>query len=251
MEQPRTRPRPPQRRPHHIAAQGVTAETTTVYRGAGRPVAPVLLALRRLPNPRLTGLGGGLFASLTMVALALLDKLLFGGSPVVYGVLFLPVSLVTALWVRSADLVTAPISVPIAFACGLVPIAGGSDGFGSRLMAIVTALAVHAGWLYGGTLIAGLVASVRKVRQMGRQQAVRRAQAAGAGRAPQVVQVAQVARVAGAGGPGSAGSRQRAGAPGAPGAPGATGVPGVPGVPGVRGAGRPPGVVRRQRPRSE
>ncbi|MEU8889796.1 DUF6542 domain-containing protein [Streptomyces sp. NPDC048442] len=158
----------------------MTAETATVYRGAGRsarPVAPVVLALRRLPNPRLTGLGGGLFASLTMLALAFLDLLLFDGSPVVYGVLFLPVSLVTALWVRPADLVTAPISVPIAFACGLLPIAGGSDGFGSRLMAVVTALAVHAGWLYGGTLIAGLIASVRKIRQMGRRQAAQRAAA--------------------------------------------------------------------------
>ncbi|MGW7412248.1 DUF6542 domain-containing protein [Streptomyces sp. NPDC054863] len=181
MEQPRTRPRPPQRRPHHIAARGITAETktetATVYRGAGRPVAPVVLALRRLPNPRLTGLGGGLFASLTMVVLAFLDRLLFDGSPVVYGVLFLPVSLVTALWVRPADLVTAPISVPIAFACGLLPLAGGSDGIGSRLMAVVTALAVHAGWLYGGTLIAGLVASVRKIRQMGRRQAAQPAAA--------------------------------------------------------------------------
>ncbi len=33
-------------------------------------------------------------------------------------------------------------------------------------MGLVTALAVHAGWLYGGTLIAGLIASVRKVRLM-------------------------------------------------------------------------------------
>lgn len=183
MEQPRTRPRPPQRRPHHVAARGITAETATVYRGAGRPtrpVAPVVLALRRLPNPRLTGLGGGLFAVATMVVLGVLDRLLLGGSPVVYGVLFLPVSLVTALWVRPADLVTAPISVPIAFACGLLPVAGGGDGIGSGLMAVVTALAVHAGWLYGGTLIAGLVASVRKIRQLGR----RRAAAAAASGAP-------------------------------------------------------------------
>ncbi|MFF0741357.1 DUF6542 domain-containing protein [Streptomyces sp. NPDC004111] len=133
-------------------------------------MAPVVLALRRLPNPRLTGLGSGLFAAVTMFLLACLDQLLFDGSPVVYGVLFLPVSLLTALWVRPADLVTAPISVPIAFACGLLPIAGGSDGIGSRFMAVVTALAVQAGWLYGGTLIAGLIASVRKIRQMGRKR---------------------------------------------------------------------------------
>ncbi|MCX5204466.1 hypothetical protein OG897_23800 [Streptomyces sp. NBC_00237] len=189
MEQPRTRPRPPQRRPQHVAAQGVTAETSAVYRSSGgsgrpaRPVAPVVLALRRLPNPRLTGLGGGLFAVVAMVVVGCLVQTLFDGAPVVYGVLFLPVSLLTAVWVRPADLVTAPISVPIAFACGLVPIAGGSDGFGSRLMAVVTALAVHAGWLYGGTLVAGLVASVRKVRQMGRRQAERAASAAARGAA--------------------------------------------------------------------
>lgn len=127
---------------------------------------PALLALRRLPNPRLTGIGAGLFAAAVMFALACLDWLLFDGSSILYGVLFLPVSALTALWVRPADLVTAPISVPIAFAVGVIPIAGGTGGFGGQTMAVVTALAVHAGWLYGGTLIAGLIATVRKVRLM-------------------------------------------------------------------------------------
>lgn len=136
----------------------------------GRPVPPVVLALRRLPQPRLTGLGAGLFASAVMLTLGFLDRLLLDGSPVVYGLLFLPVSALTALWVRTADLVTAPIGVPIAFAVGVVPIAGGTGGFGGQAMAVVTALAVHAGWLYGGTLVAGLIASVRKVREMGRRQ---------------------------------------------------------------------------------
>ncbi|WP_344356557.1 DUF6542 domain-containing protein [Streptomyces gobitricini] len=131
---------------------------------------PVVLALRRLPAPRLTGLGAGLFAAATMFLLGCLDRLLLDGSPLVYGLLFLPVSALTALWVREADLVTAPISVPIAFAAGVVPIAGGTGGLGGRIMAVVTTLAVHAGWLYGGTLVAGLIASVRKVRQMGRRQ---------------------------------------------------------------------------------
>ncbi|WP_443070291.1 DUF6542 domain-containing protein [Streptomyces sp. WAC05374] len=135
-----------------------------------RAVPPVVLALRRLPGPRLTGLGAGLFACATMFLLGCLDWLLFDGSPLVYGLLFLPVSALTALWVRAADLVTAPISVPIAFAVGVVPIAGGTGGFGGRTMAVVTALAVHAGWLYGGTLVAGLLTSVRKVRHMGRRQ---------------------------------------------------------------------------------
>lgn len=146
-----------------------------------RPAPPVVVALRRLPNPRLTGLGAGLFASATMFVLGLLDQLLLDGSPLAYGLLFLPVSALTALWVRTADLVTAPISVPIAFAVGVVPIAGGTGGFGGHAMAVVTALAVHAGWLYGGTLVAGLITSVRKVRDMGRRQRL----AAATSRTPQ------------------------------------------------------------------
>ncbi|MFJ9622163.1 DUF6542 domain-containing protein [Streptomyces sp. NPDC101181] len=134
--------------------------------GRVRAMPPVLLALRRFPNPRLTGIGAGLFAALTMIVLACLDRVLLGGSELVYGLLFLPVSALTALWVRPADLVTAPISAPIAFAVGIFPISGGSDGFGGQLMGLVTALAVHAGWLYGGTFVAGVIATVRRVRQM-------------------------------------------------------------------------------------
>lgn len=178
------------------AAAPGAAGAAPAGRGSGRPagrrsVPPVVLALRRLPSPRLTGLGAGLFASAVMLALGLLDQLLLDGSAVVYGLLFLPVSALTALWVRTADLVTAPIGVPIAFAVGVVPIAGGTGGFGGQAMAVVTALAVHAGWLYGGTLVAGLIASVRKVRDMGRrhQRATARTASgggAGSGEAPGV-----------------------------------------------------------------
>lgn len=175
--QRRQRPQAPLSPPGPLAPQGALAEGTlgegpAVYRVATRPartVPPVVLALRRLPNPRLTGLGGGLFGVATMLTLGCLDWLLFGGSAVVYGVLFLPVSALTALWVREADLVTAPISVPIAFAAGVVPISGGTGGFGGQTMAVVTSLAVHAGWLYGGTLIAGLITCVRKIRVMSRR----------------------------------------------------------------------------------
>ncbi|MER6693344.1 DUF6542 domain-containing protein [Streptomyces minutiscleroticus] len=133
--------------------------------------------MRRLPNPRLTGLGSGLFCVASMFALAYLDLLLFDASLTVYGVLFLPVCVLTAVWVRRADLVTAPVAVPIAFAFGALPLAEG-DGFGDRLMGLVTALAMHAGWLYGGTLVAGVIATVRKIRLMGRKSAARRTQAA-------------------------------------------------------------------------
>ncbi|MGA4839837.1 DUF6542 domain-containing protein [Streptomyces sp. G45] len=152
MEQHRTRP--PSARPRRtppLPEQGSPAESATVYRAASRPRPaptplgralrrtplyralsrmPLYRKLRRMPNPRLTGLGGGLFAVAVMFLLACLLRLLFGGSPVAYGVLFLPVSALTALWVRPADLVTAPVCVPIAFAAGILPIAEGAGGFG-------------------------------------------------------------------------------------------------------------------------
>ncbi|MFC7305158.1 DUF6542 domain-containing protein [Streptomyces monticola] len=199
MEQHRTRPNRDRARrtaPLPPQAAGPAAEdrttTATVYRAASRrPVPPLALAVRRavltvrkavpavrsLPDPRLTGLGSGLFCGAAMLLLACLIRLLFDGSVVAYGVLFLPVSALTALWVRPADLVTGPVAVPIAFAVGLLPIAGGSDGFGGHVMGLVTALAVHAGWLYGGTLVAGLIVTVRKVRLMARKRALRAAAA--------------------------------------------------------------------------
>ncbi|WSE10659.1 hypothetical protein OG574_19510 [Streptomyces sp. NBC_01445] len=153
-----------------------------MYRASGkggskapRPVPPLVLALRRFPDPRLTGLGSGLFCTAAMFALACLDALLFGGSIVVYGVLFLLVSALTAMWVRRADLVAAPVAVPIGFAVGILPVADGSGGFGGQVMGLVTALAMHAGWLYGGTLVAGLVVTVRGIRHMARRAARRRA----------------------------------------------------------------------------
>ncbi|SDK37868.1 hypothetical protein SAMN05421806_10717 [Streptomyces indicus] len=128
-----------------------------------------------MPNPRLTGLGAGLFATVVLLFVACVDRLLFDGSVALYGFFFLPVSALTACWVRPADLVTAPVAVPIAFALGLLPIAGGSGGFGGQLMGLLTALALNAGWLYGGTLIAGVISSVRKIREMGRRRAARAA----------------------------------------------------------------------------
>ncbi len=160
-------------------------------------------ALRNAPNPRLTALGTGLFCVAAMFLLACLDLTLLGGStagPVVYGVLFLPVSALTALWVRPADLLTAPIAVPIGFAAGMLPLCGGTGGFGGRVVGLVTALAMNAGWLYGGTLIAGLIATVRKIRLMGRRAAVRQRAAAGTGGAALLRDGEIGGRVAGGGG---------------------------------------------------
>ncbi|MCJ1677908.1 hypothetical protein MTF65_11250 [Streptomyces sp. APSN-46.1] len=132
-----------------------------------RPRGPVLG--RRLPRPKLTGLGGGLFACVAMLLVAGIAWLIFGSSLFVYGLLFLPVAAATALWVRPADLITAPISVPIAFAAGVWPISGGSGGFGSQVMGVVSALSLHAGWLYAGTLVAALIVLVRKAVLIGKR----------------------------------------------------------------------------------
>ncbi|MFE2525088.1 DUF6542 domain-containing protein [Streptomyces sp. NPDC059382] len=141
--------------------------------GAARPTKPAP-ARRRLPRPRLTGLGGGLFACVAMAVVAGIVWLLFDASLFAYGLLFLPVAATTALWVRPADLITAPISAPIAFAVGVWPVSGGSGGFGGQLMGIVSALSLHAGWLYAGTVVAALIALVRKAVLIGKRRMPRR-----------------------------------------------------------------------------
>ncbi|MEV8534529.1 DUF6542 domain-containing protein [Streptomyces sp. NPDC051211] len=129
------------------------------------PAAP-----RRLPRPRLTGLGGGLFACAAMMLAGGIVWLLFDASLVGYGVLFLPVAAATAIWVRPADLITAPVAVPIAFAVGVWPIAGGSGGVGGQLMGVVSALSLQAGWLYAGTLVAALIALARRAALSNRRR---------------------------------------------------------------------------------
>jgi hypothetical protein len=101
-----------------------------------------------------------------MFLLGLVDQFLFGASLTVYGVLFLPVCALTALWVRAGDVLTAPVVVPIAFAAGLLPVVGSEDGTAGRLVGLITALATQAGWLYGGTLIAGVIVLVRRARTL-------------------------------------------------------------------------------------
>ncbi|GAA3830195.1 membrane protein [Streptomyces coacervatus] len=145
------------------AARPAAQRRPAAQPAAGRqPGPPLIETVRRLPNPRLTGLGGGLFCGALMFALGFLDQLLFGASLTLYGVLFLPVCLLTAVWVRKGDLATAPVVVPIAFAAGLLPVADSSGGLLGRLMGLVTALATQAGWLYGGTLVAGVIVIARK-----------------------------------------------------------------------------------------
>ncbi|MBH5336783.1 hypothetical protein IHE55_19215 [Streptomyces pactum] len=131
----------------------------------------MLTAVRRLPSPRLTGFGAGLLAVLAMVTIGCLDALLLSGSPAVYGVLYLLVCAVCGLFVRPADLAMAPVVVPIAFLLGLVPINDGEKGVGSQAMGVFTTLSLHAGWLYAGTLLAGLIVLVRRAAPASRRRA--------------------------------------------------------------------------------
>ncbi|WP_430382965.1 DUF6542 domain-containing protein [Streptomyces sp. P10-4] len=185
MEQDQHGTRPPNERPRrgkppsspapsaHPAAPSSPLPSQARRRTAARPVRgarPGQPQVRRLPDPRLTGLGSGLFCVAAMFLLGCLDQLLFGASPTVYGVLFLPVCVLTALWVRAGDVLTAPVVVPIAFAVGLLPVAEGGGGPAGRLMGLVTGLATQAGWLYGGTLVAGVVVLVRRVRWVRRRR---------------------------------------------------------------------------------
>ncbi|MER5374083.1 DUF6542 domain-containing protein [Streptomyces sp. NPDC002553] len=141
--------------------------------GGTRPAPaapPAASPVRRLPNPRLTGLGAGLLFGGTALTLGWLDELLFGASPTVYGVLFMPLCVLAGLWVSGTELVAAPVVVPIAYTLGLLPMTEAGDGIGHRLMSLFTALGTQVGWLYSGTLVAGLVALGRGLARVARRR---------------------------------------------------------------------------------
>ncbi len=158
------------------AAGPAIAESSTVYRAGARRVLPGPLAalVRKLPAPKLTGLGCALLTTLALLALAFLDRLLVGGSPTVYGVCFVLAGAAGALWVRPYDLVVAPVTLPIAYTLGCLPIArSGAGSAGSLLMGVFTVLAVNAGWLYLGTALSVLIVGVRKCLLILRRRAQR------------------------------------------------------------------------------
>ncbi|WP_052851529.1 DUF6542 domain-containing protein [Streptomyces avicenniae] len=109
---------------------------------------------RRLPRPRLTGLGCGVLTTVAMVGSAWFCEL-FGGVPMLYGILFVVTGTASAVWVRPADLVFAPVAAPIAFATGLLTTGGPLDA--------VTQLALRAPWVFAGTAVAGVIVLVRKL----------------------------------------------------------------------------------------
>ncbi|WP_436736975.1 DUF6542 domain-containing protein [Streptomyces sp. BBFR102] len=227
MEQPST-PAQQTRRPAPLPAQGAPADSrppaapgprrgqeapravrprpTRPERPGLGPAARARAGVRRMPRPRLTGLGAGLLSTAAMVVAGALAWLLpAGAQTVVFGVLFLPVCALTALWVRPADLAMGPVVVPLAYAVGVLPVAEGGGGFIGQVMGLVTTLALNAGWLYGGTLVAGVIATVRKVRAMG--AARRKGRAAAPGRPAARAAEPRTAPESGEGGRRAAGSR--------------------------------------------
>ncbi|MER5782051.1 DUF6542 domain-containing protein [Streptomyces mobaraensis] len=191
MEQPgaritqhRTRRTAPVPRPAAPVGQGRAAPAGRER--AGRTPPPLLRALRRDQREqrdqpvRLTGLGSGLLAVVAMLVAGVVVARLGAGSPVAYGVLFTLCCAVCALGVRPAELVAAPVSAPIAFAAGALPVTAataGSGGLGGRVMALVGFLSLQAGWLYGGTLLAALIVLGRRVVLVRRRRAEGRGQA--------------------------------------------------------------------------
>ncbi|WP_234313661.1 DUF6542 domain-containing protein [Streptomyces sp. NBRC 109706] len=139
---------------------GATPASARARTGGPRR-APVLVALGRLPRPRLTGLGCGVLATSAMVVAAWFCELL-GGAPTLYGVLFVLASVAAAGWVRPAELICGPIAAPIAFAVGLLATSGP--------MNTVTELALRAPWLFVGTGIALWIVLVRKGLQLLRRR---------------------------------------------------------------------------------
>ncbi|MFC6515448.1 DUF6542 domain-containing protein [Streptomyces goshikiensis] len=176
MEQYRTRPvvHPQRQQPGAPAAGDAAAHTGAGVpaQSGGRPGAPV--AGRRLPRPKLTGLGGGLFGCVTMLLAGGIVWLLFGSSLFVYGLLFLPVAAAIALWVRPADLITAPISAPPRLRRRSVAHRGRLRRLRRSADGVVSALSLHAGWLYAGTLVAALIALVRKAALIGKRPKAKR-----------------------------------------------------------------------------
>lgn len=120
-----------------------------------------------------------MFATLLMVLIGGLVALMPGGAPAFYGIGFVLVSMAAAVWVRPTELFTAPVAVPLAYTAGLFFAGGAGDGFMGVLQNVFTGLAVHAGWLYAGTLAAALIALVRRTALALEQRRTRRRATAG------------------------------------------------------------------------
>ncbi|MER7704968.1 DUF6542 domain-containing protein [Kitasatospora sp. NPDC097605] len=130
-------------------------------------IAGRLYGRRRTGRPaRLTAVGTGVLAVAATVAVAGLDRLLFGEPGILFGTGYLLVCFQLAVRVRYVDLLAAPISGPIAFAAALLlfgPVT--STGVTAQLVALATNLATRSGWLFTGTGLAAAIVLARFVAQ--------------------------------------------------------------------------------------
>ncbi|MFE0458001.1 DUF6542 domain-containing protein [Kitasatospora sp. NPDC058965] len=182
---PGPRPRPPAGGPGREAAvpgpagprDAVAARPPRLRPTGGGPALAARLRRRlggaggaggRRPGPptRLTGVGTGVLSVVGTLGFALLDRLLFGGLGVLFGLGFVFVCFQTAVRVRLADLPAAPIAGPLSFALALAllgPVA--MSGLVGHLLALCSGLAVRAGWLFCGTGLAAAIVGARFVAQ--------------------------------------------------------------------------------------
>lgn len=97
-----------------------------------------------------------------MIAVGGLEGLLFDGAPAFYGTFFVLVCFASALWVRPRELFAAPVAAPLAYTAGQFFAGGPGDGMSGVIQDVFTSLALHAVWLYAGTLTALLIVLARK-----------------------------------------------------------------------------------------
>ncbi|RAJ30408.1 hypothetical protein K353_06402 [Kitasatospora sp. SolWspMP-SS2h] len=154
------------------SASGVRTGPPVVQRAAQR-----LLAARRRRGgsgrpARLTAVGTGVAAVAGTLVSAGVDRLLFGGLGVLFGLGYLVVCFQLAVRVRYSDLPAAPICGPIAFAAALVLLQPGpSQGVTGEVVALAGGLALRAGWLFAGTALAAAIVTARHVAQRRRHRA--------------------------------------------------------------------------------
>ncbi|GLW68949.1 hypothetical protein Kpho02_12480 [Kitasatospora phosalacinea] len=127
--------------------------------GSGRPA-------------RLTAVGTGVVAVAGTLVCAAVDRLLFGGLGVLFGLGYLVVCFQLAVRVRYPDLPAAPICGPIAFAAALVLLQPGpAQGVTGQVVALAGGLALRAGWLFAGTALAAAIVTARYLAQRRRRRA--------------------------------------------------------------------------------